>query len=107
MFHRIGLAIAYLVAGLYVFLVVSPALYCFQHGCRGPGEGDAFMPAFFLTPVGGIAAAFCLYHAIHNIRKGAPLSWLFWPLAIVSATVLLGVIAFIASLIYFIAFHHR
>lgn len=102
--RRIGSAISYFVATVYVLSIALPALYCYQHGCRGP-EGDAFMPAFFLTPVGGIASAFCLCNALQNIRKKGSQSWLFWPVAVVFATVLLGVIAFIALLIYHTVLH--
>lgn len=107
MLRRLGLAVSYFVAIVYILWIVLPALYCFQHGCRGPGEGDIFMPAFFLTPVGGIATAFSLYNAIQNIRKKQPWSWVFWALAIIFAIVLLGVTAFVALLVYFIAFHRR
>jgi Ni/Fe-hydrogenase subunit HybB-like protein len=105
--RRLGLTIAYFLAVAYILSVLLPALYCFQHGCKGGGEGDAFMLAFFLTPVGGIAAAFSLYNAVQNTRKKQAWSWVFWPLAIVFAIVLLGVIAFIALLVYFVAFHRR
>lgn len=107
MLRKLGLTISYLITTLYIVWIVLPALYCVRHGCRGPGEGDIFMPAFFLTPVGGIAAAFSFHNAIQNIRKKQPWSWVFWPFAIVFAIVLLGVIAFIALLVYFLAFHRR
>jgi len=84
-----------------------PALYCLRHGCRGPGEGDAFMPVFFLTPFGAIATAFSLHNAIQQIRKEQSWSWVFWPLAIIFAIVLLGAIAFVAFLIYELTIHHR
>jgi hypothetical protein len=70
----------------------------------GP-EGDAFMPAFFLTPVGTIATAFSLYNAIQHIRKTQSWSWVFWPLAIIFGIVLLAAIGFIALLIYHLIFH--
>ena len=105
MLRRLGLAISYFVAVAYILSVLLPALYCLQHGCKGPGEGDAFMPAFFLTPVGGIASALCLYNAVLNIRKRDSWSWVFWPLAVVFAIVLLGVITFIGMLVYFVVFH--
>ena len=63
------------------------------------------MPAFFLTPLGAIATAFSLHNAIQNIRKRQSWSWVFWPLAIIFAAVLLGAIAFIALLIYGVASH--
>ncbi len=104
MLQKLGLAITYFIAIVYILSIVSPSIYCLQHGCRGP-EGDAFMPAFFLTPVGAIATAFSLYNAIQQIRKRQSWSWVFWPLAIIFAIVLLGAIAFIALLIYHLAFH--
>jgi hypothetical protein len=102
---KLGLAIAYFIAILYIFLIVSPSIYCLQHGCKGP-EGDIFMPAFFLTPIGAIATAFSLYNAIQQIRKKTSWSWVFWPLAIVFGIVLLGAVAFITRLSYYLAFHH-
>jgi hypothetical protein len=108
MLRKLGLAISYLIAVGYFFSILLPSLYCFQHhGCRGAGEGDAFMPAFFFAPYGAIATAFSLHNAIRNIRKRQPWSWVFWPLAIIFAIVLLGTIAFIAALIYQLAIHHR
>ena len=104
MLGKIGLAIAYFIAILYVFLIVSPSIYCLQHGCSGP-EGDAFMPAFFLTPIGAIATAFSLYNSIQQIRKRTSWFWVFWPLAIVFGIVLVGAIAFITRLIYYLASH--
>jgi hypothetical protein len=104
MLRKLGLGISYFIATVYVFSILSPSIYCLQHGCRGP-EGDAFMPAFFLTPVGAIATAISLYNAIQNIRRRQPWSWAFWPPAIIFAIVLLGAIAFIARLIYYLAFY--
>jgi hypothetical protein len=104
MFRRLGLAISYFLAIVYFLSILMPSLYCLRHGCRGP-EGDAFMPAFFLTPVGAIATAFSLHNAIQNIRRKQSWSWTFWPLAIIFAIVLLGVIAFIGLAIYQIALH--
>jgi hypothetical protein len=107
--RKLGLAISYFIASIYVLSIVLPSVYCLRHGCRGPGEGDAFMPAFFFTPLGAIAIAFSLHNAIQQIRKRQSWSWVFWPLAIIFAIVLLGVIALIALLIYYTAFHrfHR
>jgi hypothetical protein len=85
-------------------MIIFPADYCLRHGCRGP-EGDAFMPAFFLTPFGALATAFSLQNAIQNIRKKQSWSWVFWPLAIIFSIVLLGAIAFIVMLIYGVATH--
>ena len=104
MLRKLGLAITYFIASVYFLLILFPSIYCLQHGCRGP-EGDAFMPAFFLTPVGTIAAAFSLYNAIQHLRKRQSWSWVFWPLAIIFAIVLLGIIVFIGWVIYETAFH--
>jgi hypothetical protein len=104
MLRKLGLAISYFIAIVYIFSILLPSIYCLRHGCRGP-EGDAFMPAFFLTPIGTIATACSLYNAIQQIRKRQSWSWVFWPLAIIFAIVLLGAIAFIALLIYHLAFH--
>jgi hypothetical protein len=65
------------------------------------------MPAFFLTPLGTIATAVSLYNAIQQIRKRQSWSWVFWPVAMIFAIVLLGAIAFIALLIYELTIHHR
>jgi hypothetical protein len=58
------------------------------------------MPAFGLTPFGAIATAFSLHNAIQHIRKRQSGSWVFWQLAILFATVLLGVVAFVVWIIY-------
>jgi hypothetical protein len=100
MVRRIALAICYFIAIGYILSVLLAGLYCLQHGCKGPGEGDIFMPAFFLTPLGAIATAISLRNAIQQIRKGGPWSWLFWPLAFIFAVVLLGIIVFIAALLH-------
>jgi len=105
MLRRLGLGISYFVAIVYVVLILWPGLYCYQHGCKGPGELDAFMPAFLFTPAGAIATAFSLGNAIQNIRKRHSWSWVFWPLAVIFAMVLLGVITFIAWMVYQTAFH--
>jgi hypothetical protein len=102
--RRVGLAISYFVSTVYILMIIFPAEYCPRHGCRGP-EGDAFMPAFFLTPFGALATAFSLQNAIQNIRKKQSWSWVFWPLAIIFSIVLLGAIAFIVMLIYGVATH--
>jgi len=109
MLRRVGLAIAYFIASVYILSILLPAVYCFRHGCRGPGELDAFMPAFLLTPIGTIATAFTLRNAIQHIRKRQSWSWVFWPLAIIFAIVLLGAIAFITWVVYETAVHrfHR
>jgi hypothetical protein len=106
MLVKLGLGLLYFVAIVYILSILLPSIYCLRHGCTGP-EGDAFMPAFFLTPLGAITTAICLFHAIHQIRKRQSWSWVFWPLAIIFAIVLLGAIAFIALLIYHLAFHRR
>lgn len=104
MLRRSALAIAYFVAIVFVLSILWPSLYCFSHGCRGPGELDAFMPAFALTPIGAIATTFSLHNSIQHIRKSQS-TWLFWPLAIIFAIILLAVIALIAAVIYQTAFH--
>jgi hypothetical protein len=106
MLRKLGLAISYFIAIVYVLSILLPSIYCLRHGCKGP-EGDAFMPAFFLTPYGAIATAVSLYNAIQHIRKRQSWSWIFWPPAIIFAIVLLGAIAFVAFLIYELTIHHR
>ena len=69
MLRKLGLAISYFIAIVYFLSILLPSIYCLRHGCRGPGEGDAFMPGFFLIPYGGIATAFSLWDAIQHIRK--------------------------------------
>jgi hypothetical protein len=105
MLRRLGLAISYFVSTVYILSILLPSVYCLRQGCRGPAELDAFMPAFGLTPFGAIATAFSLHSAIQHIRKRQSGSWFFWPLAIIFATVLLGVIAFIVWIIYETASH--
>jgi len=104
MLRRLGLAISYFIAIVYIFSILLPSAYCLQHGCRGPGEGDAFMPAFMLTPVGALATAFSLYNSIQRIRKNS-WPWVFWPLAIIFTIVLLGVTALIAWIVFETARH--
>jgi hypothetical protein len=106
MSRKLGLAISYFIAIVYIFSILLPSFYCLRQGCKGPGELDAFMPAFGLTPFGAIATAFSLRNAILNIRKRDSRSWVFWPLAIVFAIVLLAATAFIAWVIYETAVHH-
>jgi hypothetical protein len=103
--RRLGLAISYFVSIVYVLSILLPSVYCLRQGCRGPAELDAFMPAFGLTPFGAIATAFSLHNAVQRIRKRQAWSWVFWPLAILFATVLLGVIAFIVWIVYETASH--
>jgi hypothetical protein len=103
--RRLGLAISYFVSIVYISSILLPSVYCLRHGCRGPAELDAFMPAFGLTPFGAIATAFSLHNAIQHIRKRQSGSWVFWPLALIFATVLLSVITFIVWLIYETASH--
>lgn len=106
MLRKLGLGISYLIATVYVLSIILPADYCLQHGCRGGGDGDAFMPAFFLTPMGAIATAFSLHNSIQNIKRKHAWSWVFWPLAIIFAVVLLGALAFIAVLTYAVVLGH-
>ncbi len=105
MLRKLGLAISYFIAIVYVLSILLPAIDCLRHGCRGPGELDAFMPAFAFTPFGAIVTAFSLHNAIQRIRKRQSWSWVFWPLVIIFSTVLLGVVALIAIIIYYTAFH--
>jgi hypothetical protein len=105
MLRRLAPAISYFIAGVYVLSILLPSIYCLRQGCRGPGELDAFMPAFAFTPLGAIATAFSLHNAIRQIRKGQSWSWVFWPLAVIFAIVLLGVISLIALVIYHTAVH--
>jgi len=94
MLRRLGLAISYFIAIVYILSILLPSIYCLRHGCRGPGELDAFMPASALIPFGGIATAFSLSNAIQQIRKRHSWSWAFWPAAIVFAIALLGTVAY-------------
>jgi hypothetical protein len=109
MLRRLGLGISYFIAIVYVLSILLPGLYCYEHGCKGPGELDAFMPAFLLTPVGAVATAFSLRNAIQHIRKGQAWSWVFRPLAVIFAIVLLGAIALVTWVVFETAFHrlHR
>lgn len=100
MLRKVGLAISYFVAIVYFISILLPAVYCLRNGCKGPAELDAFMPAFMLTSLGAIATGFSLHNAIQQIRKGESSSWVFWPLAIIFAIVILCVIAFIALMVY-------
>jgi len=104
MLRRLGLTLAYVIAIGYILSILLPALYCSSHGCRGPGELDAFMPAFAFTPVGAIATVFTLNNAVQHIRKRQS-SWLFWPLSIIFSIVLLGVFALVVAIIYRTAIH--
>jgi hypothetical protein len=105
MLRKLSFTISYFIAIVYALSILLPSVYCLHHGCKGPGELDAFLPAFALIPFGSIAAAFSLRDTIQRIRKRQPWSWIFWPLAIVFAIVLLCTIAFIAWVIYETAFH--
>jgi len=105
MLGKIGLAISYFIASIYILSIVLPSIYCLRHGCKGPGELDAFMPAFMLTPMGAIATAFSLRNAIQQIGKRGSWSWVFWPIAIILAIVLLGIAALVAVFIYYTATH--
>jgi hypothetical protein len=106
MLRKLGLAVSYFVAVVYILSILWPSVYCLQHGCSGP-DLDAFMPAFLFTPLGGIATAFSLHNAIQNIRRKDSRSWLFWPLAVVFAIVLLGVIVLIALFVFYTVLGNR
>ena len=105
MIRKFGRLLSYIISIGYVFLLAMPLLYCLQHGCNGP-EGDGFMPAFFLTPLAGITTAFSLQNSIQQIRKSGSWSWIFWPLAIIFALVLAGMVIFIAMGVYTLNRHH-
>ena len=62
------------------------------------------MPAFFLTPVGAIATGFSLHNAIQHIRRRQAWSWVFWPLAVIFAVVLVGVVAVVGIGVYYTVF---
>jgi hypothetical protein len=49
--------IAFVIAVLWVLLVLSAAEYCLVHGCSGPNGNniDGFLPAFALAPIGAPA----------------------------------------------------
>jgi len=106
MLRKLGLAISYFIASVYILSILLPSLYWLRHGFRGPGYLDSFLPAFALIPFGAIATASSLRNAIQNIRKRQPWSWVFWPLAIIFAIVLLCTTVFLAWVIYETAFHH-
>jgi hypothetical protein len=105
MLRKVGLASSYFIATIYVVSIVLPAIYCLRQGCKGPGELDAFMPAFMLTPVGGIATAFSFRNAIQRIRRKESSSLVFWPIAVVFGIVLLGIAALVGVFIYYTATH--
>jgi hypothetical protein len=105
MLRRLGLGISYFIAIVYAISILLPSVYCLRHGCRGSAELDAFMPAFGLTPFGAIATAFSLHDALQRIKKRQSWSWVYWLLAIIFVTVLLGVVAFIVWFIYESATH--
>jgi hypothetical protein len=105
--RKVGLAIAYFYTTVYIISIVLPAIYCLRTGCKGAGEGDAFMPAFFLGPWGIVATAFSLHNAIQHIRERQSWSWIFWPLAIVFGIVLVATIAFFGWVIFETATHRR
>jgi hypothetical protein len=104
--RKLALAISYFITSLYILLIVWPSIYCWQHGCKG-ADLDGFMPAFFLGPWGAVATAFSLNNAIKQTRKKQSWSWVFWPLAIIFAVVLLATIAFFAWVIYETAVHRK
>jgi hypothetical protein len=105
MLRKLGLAVSYFIAIAFIISILLPAFYCLSHhGCRGPAELDAFMPAFLFTPLGAIATAISLHHTLQQIKqKKSP--WAFWPLAILFSTVLLGVFVLVAWIVYETAAH--
>ena len=78
MLRKLGLAISYFIAVVYLLLILLPLLYCYQHQwCKGPGEGDGFMPAFMLTPLGAIATAFSSRcHTTHQEKTSVVVGFL-------------------------------
>ncbi|HTZ49073.1 MAG TPA: hypothetical protein VMH20_15885 [Verrucomicrobiae bacterium] len=104
MIRKLALAVSYVLAFAYILSILLPAFYCYSHGCKGPGELDAFMPAFAFTPLGVIATVFSLQDAVRHIRQRQAPS-LFWPLAIIFSIVLLGVLVLVAIIIVLTALH--
>ena len=104
MFRKIILTISYAITAVYILSFVLPAIYCAQHGCKGPGELDAFMPPFFLTPLGAITTLFSWIDAVQHIKR-SEWPWVFWPLAVIFSMVLLGVAVLIGLLIRYTVFH--
>jgi hypothetical protein len=49
MLRKLGLAISYFIAIVFILSILLSSIYCLRHGCRGAGELDAFMPALFIT----------------------------------------------------------
>ncbi|HEX4077338.1 MAG TPA: hypothetical protein VHX61_00480 [Rhizomicrobium sp.] len=103
--RKLGIAVSYIISIMYILLLLMPAFYCIQHECRGP-DLDGFMPAVLFIPVGGIATAYSLRHAVRKIRRGGSWSWLFWSLAAIFVLVLAAIALFVAIMIYMTAFHH-
>jgi hypothetical protein len=101
MLRKVVIGICYFIAIVFILSVLWPAFYCFTHGCKGP-DLDAFMPAFFLTPLGGITTGLSLLHTVQQIRKG---NSAYWPLAVIFSIVLLGVFVFIAWMVYHTVLH--
>jgi len=73
MLRRLGLAISYFIAIVYVLSILLPSIYCYRHGCKGP-DLDAFMPAFALIPFGGVLVA--QRHTAHQKRRIVALGFL-------------------------------
>jgi hypothetical protein len=99
------IAVVYVISIVYILLLLLPAFYCIQHTCSGP-DLDGFMPAFLFTPIGEIATAFSLRHAIREIRRGGSWSWMFGLLAAIFALVVAAIVVGVAIMIYMTAFHH-
>ena len=102
--RKLGFAISYFVS-IFTSYRFCCLLFTVSGRIQRTGRADAFMPAFGLTPFGAIAPGFSLHNAVQHIRKRQAWSWVFWPLAILFATVLLGVIAFIVWIVYETASH--
>jgi hypothetical protein len=91
-FHRFLLMLVHAVSCFYLFLLIAPSIYCYHHyGCRGAGEGDAFMPAFFFSFIGVPALIGSLIDAIRQFKNKNPWRLLYAPIAILSGVALFGI----------------
>jgi hypothetical protein len=92
-------------AVIYFLSILLPGIYCLSHGCKGPGELDAFMPAFMFALPGSIATAFSLRNAMQQIKRNRSWAWILWPVVIIFGIVLAGTIAVFAIIIFETAVH--
>lgn len=100
MLRKLAIALSYFIALLYALSILLPVVLCLLQGCNGPGELDAFLPAFGLTPFGVVATVFSLRNAIQNIGKKHSPTWILWPFAILFVIVLACDVAFIMWIAY-------